>query len=727
MRVFELARELEMTSKDLISDLEEIGIVVKNHMAALTDAQLELARREFSGLVPAEEPSAVADTEPATGAAAATAAPETAAAETADTPEAPPAEVETGAAPEPPAAAPEAPAEPEAPEAPAEPEEPERPKVLHIKPQITVKDFAALLGVKPNVLITQLMGMNIFATIRETIDLRTAQQLGEKAGVRVERERKAPPPKPEPAAAPVAGPPKAGPKRPPPEPERPDELAPRPPVVTFMGHVDHGKTSLLDFIRKTKVVAGEAGGITQHIGAYMVETNDRAITFIDTPGHAAFTEMRARGANLTDIAVIVVAADDGLMPQTLEAIQHAKAAEVTIMVAVNKMDLPGANMDQVLTQLQQADLAPEQWGGQTVCCPVSAVTGEGIDHLIEMIQLQAEVMELKANPHRKASGFVLEARLEPGMGPTATLLVRNGTLKVGDALLCGDYWGRVKALINDRGIKVRTAGPAFAIQCLGLTSVPEAGAAFEAVGSDREAKRISAERIEERRVASLQAPKRGLTLEDLMSETGPETVVELPVVVKADVQGTLEAIRPSLTDIRSDKVSLKIVLGGVGSITANDVLLAKASGAIILGFHVGAEDAAARLARREGVELRLYSVIYELVDDVRRAMVGLLAPVERETTVGQAEVKQVFELSKRGTVAGCIVRSGRATARSRARLRRGGETVYQGAVASLRRFQNDAAEVREGQECGIRLDRFSDYREGDLIEFFDVQEIAQEL
>jgi translation initiation factor IF-2 len=566
----------------------------------------------------------------------------------------------------------------------------------------------------------------VFKTITDVIDLKSAQALGAQFLFRIEAEAKVEPPKPPPPPEKPKEPRKKKVEEPKPV-DRSAELVARPPVVTILGHVDHGKTTLLDTIRKTRVAAGESGGITQHIGAYMVASNDREIAFIDTPGHAAFTAMRARGANVTDIAVIVVAADDGVKPQTIEAIQHARAAGVTIMVAITKIDLPNANLNRVYGQLQQLDLAPEALGGTTVCCPVSAVRGDGLADLLGMIHLQADVLELKANPHVKASGFVLEARMEPGMGPVATGLVKQGTLKVGDAVVCGEAWGKVKALINDRGIKIRTAGPSHAIQLLGLTRVPDAGAEFLVVESDREAKTLAEQRIAEARTTSLSAPKRGLSLESFMSQSSTATIPELLVVLRADVQGSAEALEQALKEIKSDKVVLRIALSGVGSITTNDILLAKASRAIILGFHVSPESGVAKLAKHEGVEIRLYSIIYEMIDDIRRAMAGLLEPLLRETVLGKAEIKQVFHLNRKGVVAGCLVVGGRITSRARARVRRQSDIVYEGSVSSLRRFQSDAAEVRDGQECGIRLDNFNAVLAGDVIEAYEVQKIAQEL
>lgn len=696
MRVHDLARDLNLSSKELMLRLAGMGIPVSNHAASLTADQVRRVREKFGS-------AALPTTRFAKAAPAPLPAPP------APAPAAPP-------VPPPPAAP--APAAPAAAASEAAAEEPRT--LFSAHPQLVVKEFAAQMGLKPNILIAELMRMNVFATINDKIDFKTARKLAEKHGFHLEMERKpVEPPKPPP-------PPKAR-KVVAAEEERPEELLPRPPVVTFMGHVDHGKTSLLDFIRKTKVAAGEAGGITQHIGAYMATFGDREITFIDTPGHAAFTQMRARGANLTDIVVLVVSAEEGVKPQTLEALDHARAAGVAIMVAINKIDLPGANVARVLGELQKIGLQPEEYGGQTICCPVSAVTGEGVDRLLEMILLQAEIMELKAAPKKRAEGFVIEAKLEPGQGPVATVLVKSGTLRVGDAMICGDHWGRVKALTNDRGVKVRTAGPSHAVQCLGLTAVPEAGARFEIVESDRVARAASEERLAARRLGQLQQTRRGVTLDDLLHQTDAAQARELAVVLKGDVQGSIEAIRQSLAGIKSEKVTLKIVHAGVGNINVNDVLLAQASRAVIIGFHVAADEGVAKAAKREGVEIRFYNIIYELIDEVRLAMAGLLEPIVRENTIGQLEVKQVFELSKKGTVAGCIVRNGRITSKSRVCVRREGAVLFQGALQSLRRFQNDAAEVREGQECGVRIENFSAFQPGDVIEAYEVQRIAQQL
>ncbi len=697
MRVHELAKKLGTTNKDLLEHLRAIGADIKTASNAVTEEQEAAVRVLY------EEEAQAAANPPPPAAPEPEPEPEPAAQQESEPKEVPP-EVTTEAEP-----------------APEEPEPVKEPLV--IKNFIVLRDLAEYLEIKPNQLIAQLMSKNIFASINEKLDFKIAQEIGEKYGAVIEQEKKKAPPPPPPPPAPV-------------EPEveireveaKEDDLINRPPVVTFLGHVDHGKTSLLDKIRSAHVVAGEHGGITQHIGAYTVTYNENRITFIDTPGHAAFTAMRARGANLTDIAVIIIAADDGIMPQTREAIQHARAANVAIMVAINKVDLKTANVDRIKQQLQQENLAPEDWGGQTIVCPVSAETGEGIDHLLEMILLQAEVMELKAMSKGPAHGYVVEARLEPGMGPTANVLVKKGTLKVGDAMVCGPYWGKVKALISDTGTKVRTAGPSVAVKCLGLNSVPDAGAEFVTVANDRSARSIAEERIQQQRAEKLGASaRRPTSLDDLLRQTDATEKKDLSVVVKADVQGSLEAIIHSLTEIKSEKVELRFILNGVGNITENDVILASASNAIVLGFNVASEAGANRAAKKEEVEIRLYSIIYEMVDDIRQAMTGLLKPMSKETVIGKAEVRQTFDIGKTGRIAGCMMISGRVTSKSRARLKRDGSVVYEGTISSLKRFQNDAAEVREGQECGIRLDKHADYAEGDVIEFYEVQLVAQEL
>ncbi len=589
------------------------------------------------------------------------------------------------------------------------------------KPQIAVKELAERMALKPNQLIAELMRMNIFASINQDIDIKIAKQIGEKHGFVVELKKKEKPqPKPEDATPrkPVA----------PVEKDRPEDLEIRPPIVTFMGHVDHGKTSLLDRIRNTKVVAGESGGITQHIGAYTVEMDARQITFLDTPGHAAFTAMRARGANVTDIAVLVVAADDGVMPQTIEAIKHAKAAGVCILVAMNKMDLPGTHPDRIKQQLNEHGVMVEDWGGSVGCIPVSATTGTGIDQLLERITMEAEMLELRANAHKRANGYVIEAQMEPGMGPTATLLVRDGTLKVGDNVICGAQCGRIKALINDLGKQVRTAGPSCAVKCLGLTGVPGAGDEFTVCANLAEAKQLSETLQADLKSADLnQTPRGKISLDDLFGQAGATEIKELNVIVKCDVQGSVEAITNSLMGIKSDKVKLKILVSDVGNITTNDIMLASASNAIILGFHVAKESGVTAAAKKEGVEIRLYSIIYELLEEVEAAMCGLLDPELRETYLGKAEIRAVFDMGKRNKVAGCMVVEGKVTSRASIRIKRGNEVLYKGTIGSLKRFQSDAAEVRDGQECGIRPDNFANFQEGDVIEAYTVEKIAQKL
>ena len=601
-------------------------------------------------------------------------------------------------------------------------------KIIELKkPKVLVKEFADLLDIKPNILIAELMRMNIFASINAEIDLSVAKKIGENYGYEVKKEDK----KRSLISDNIVGNKKDNDSFEKQElHDSPESLLPRPPVVTFMGHVDHGKTSLLDRVRNSQVVKGESGGITQHIGAYTVDINDEKITFLDTPGHAAFTSMRARGANLTDVVVLVVAADDGVMPQTLEALKHAQAADVCIIIAINKMDLPAANPDRLKQQLQENDLTVEDWGGSIGCCNVSAETGDGIDGLLERILLESEMLELKANPNRPANGYVVEAQMEAGMGPTASVLITNGTLAVGDSLICGKYWGRVKALINDKGNKVRSAGPSMAVKVLGLVNVPGAGDQFEVLKNEKDAKKRSEILQEEDRNLSLHganAPKK-ITLDDLFNDNGANNdKKELRLIIKADVQGSIEAINQSLNGIDSNKIDLSILSSDVGNITVNDVMLASASNAIILGFHTAKDNGASSAAKREGVEIRLYSIIYELIQDVESAMIGLLDPELKEEEVGSAEIIEVFEFSKKSKIAGCMVTSGRITSKCSIRIKRKGDLIFEGLIGSLKRFQNDAAEVRQGQECGIRPNNFVEFEIGDMIEAYQINKIAQSL
>ena len=590
-------------------------------------------------------------------------------------------------------------------------------KTVHIKPPIIVRELAQRIGIKPYQLISDLMEMNIFAAINHPIEPDVAAAICKKHGFIFEiekREKGGGVHKPEPVVEkpPVAVTP----------PEK--ELQSRPPIITFMGHVDHGKTSLMDAIRKTRVAAGEAGGITQHIGAYTVTHNDQKITFLDTPGHAAFTAMRARGANVTDIVVLVVAADDGIMPQTIEAINHAKAAKVSIIVAINKIDLPSANPDRVKTQLQERGLQPEDWGGNTICCPVSATKGTGIDHLLEMMLLQSEIMELKASPSVPARGTVIEAQLEPGRGPTATVVVRVGTLTVGQAFICGNYWGKVKSLIGNAGQNLKEAGPSTPVKVLGFTGLPNAGDELLVTESERSARALSEERLLELRTHKLAMPQRA-TLESLFDNLD-DGKKQLQMILKCDVQGSCEAIATALGQIESKKIDLEIIHSGVGAISESDVLLASASNAVIVGFNVKTENQAAAAAKREGIQIKLFSIIYELLDQVKEAMVGMLDPEIREAVTGHAEVRQVFLLSK-GTVAGCFVTDGRIIRTGRARVLRKRQPIYDGGLATLRRFQDDVKEVRAGVECGCKLGDFNEYEVGDIIECYTLEKIAQQL
>ncbi|MEM7145179.1 MAG: translation initiation factor IF-2 [Verrucomicrobiota bacterium] len=594
-------------------------------------------------------------------------------------------------------------------------------KIINIKPPIIVKDLAEAMGLKPFKIIQDLLQLEVFVSQDKSIEPDIAVQLCEKHGFVFEREKrekgggvhKVEEVIEEPEAPPEV------------ETEGGDELQLRPPIITFMGHVDHGKTSLMDALRESRVTAGEAGGITQHVGAYSIEKGGKKITLIDTPGHAAFTEMRARGANVTDIVVLVIAADDGVMPQTKEAIDHAKAAGVTIMVAVNKVDMKGADPMKVRTQLQEMDLTPEDWGGETVCVDVSATEGTGLDTLVEMMALQAEVLELKANPDAAARGTVIEAKMEAGKGPTATVIVSSGTLKPGIPFICGPHSGKVKSLINDRGEQVKEASPATPVEVLGFNGLPNVGDELVEMENERAAKRLSEARLDELRKEKLEQPKRS-TLESLFASIDDATKKVLKIVLKTDVAGTAEAIIGELKGVDSDKVDVDILHSSAGPITESDVLLASASDAIIIGFNTKVEGKAVSAAKREGVQVKLYSVIYELIDQMREAMLGMLDPEMRENVVGHAKVKEIFKLSG-GRVAGCLVSDGKILRAGHARVLRGDQPVYDGAVQTLRRFQDDVNEVRNGLECGIRLGNFNEYEVEDVIECYELEKIDQTL
>jgi translation initiation factor IF-2 len=592
-------------------------------------------------------------------------------------------------------------------------------KVIQMKPPVIVRDLAHRIGTKPHVLLAELMAMNVFANLNEQIGEDIGRKICERHGFLFELEKR------ERGAGMVHAPPKKV------EPlevgEQATDLKPRPPVVTVMGHVDHGKTSLLDAIRKTDVAAHESGGITQHIGASVVSLPDgKTITFLDTPGHEAFTKMRARGANVTDIVILVVAADDGIMPQTIEALNHAKAAQVPIIVAINKCDLPTANPDRVKKQLQEHGLSPESWGGETITVEVSATTKKGIDTLLEMILLQAEIMELKASPKVPAKGNVIEAQIEPGMGPTATVLVRKGTLRVGNGIVCGPFWAKIRALVGDKGQRLKEAPPSTPVKIVGLSGLPESGVEFNVMKNDKEARALSEQRqIEVRGAVVGQA--RGSRLEDLLSQIKEGEQKKLHLILKADVQGSLEAIADSLGKLKSDKIELDIIHGAVGSITENDVLLASASGAVIIGFRVKPESGVTDVAKTADVQIKLYTIIYELIEQVEESMEGLLEPESKEAVIGHAEVRKIFELSKGPPVAGCVVTDGRIARSARVRLLRRKAVQYEGRIASLKHFQDDVREVKAGAECGLRLENFQGIQEGDVLECYTVEKVAASL
>lgn len=594
-------------------------------------------------------------------------------------------------------------------------------KIIHLKPPIIVKDLAERLGLKPFKVISDLIGLKVFvANAEKHIEIDVAEKICEKHGFKLEREKREKGAGVHKVEEAIVEPP-----APVIEEIEEEKLELRAPIITFMGHVDHGKTSLLDAVRKTNVTAGEAGGITQHIGAYSVVHNGQPITFIDTPGHAAFSEMRARGANVTDIVVLVIAADDGIMPQTREAINHAKAAGVTIMVAINKCDLPTANVMRVKSQLQDIGLAPVDWGGEVECMEVSATKGIGLDQLLETMALQAEVLELKADPKASPRATVIESSIQPGKGPVATAIVSQGTLKVGQPFICGPHWGKVKALVNDLGTQIKTVGPGLPAEVIGFSDMPNVGDEVVVMESERSVKKLSEERLEELRQKKLNAPRR-TTLEALFANIEEGHRKSLKLVLRADVQGSVEAITKCLRDIQSDKVNLEILQAEAGSISESDVLLASASDAIIIGFNVKVESKALSVAKREGVQIKLYSIIYELIDQVKDAMLGLLDPITRENVIGHAKVKQVFKIN-RGRVAGCLVTDGRIDRKQRARVLRDGQAVYDGGVDTLKRFQDEVAEVRNGLECGIKLGNYNDYEEGDVIECYELEKIQQTL
>ncbi len=587
-----------------------------------------------------------------------------------------------------------------------------RKKVMKVTAGISVKDFAETLGQKPTEIIRKLMDLNVVTTLNQPMDIDAGILIAEGYGIAVE------------AVAPKGGEALLEDIL---EPSGDERLESRSPVVTVMGHVDHGKTSLLDAIRKTQVTDREAGGITQHIGASYVKVGEKGVTFLDTPGHEAFTAMRARGAQMTDIVVLVVAADDGTMPQTIEAVNHAQAANVPIIVAINKIDLPGSNPDRVKQGLAEYGLLPESWGGQTIFVEVSAKEGKGLDSLLDMLLLQAEVMELKANVACSARGGVLEAKLDKGRGPVATVLIQGGTLKIGDAFVVGSVSGRVRGLTSDKGIRLKEAGPSMPVEVIGLLGVPEAGDQLVVVKDERAARAIAEDRMQKQKDVGFAASSRP-TLDDLFAGAQDGEIKELPLLLKADAQGSVGALGDALQKISTDAVKLKIIHSGVGGINESDVLLAAASKAIIVGFHIRPDANAANIAEREGVEIRLYTIIYNVLDDVRSAAEGLLAPTIKERILGHAEVRQLFSVPKMGTISGCYVTDG-TIARTNAKVRvvRDQVVIYEGKIGSLRRFKDDAKEVQQGYECGIGVENFNDMKLGDVLEAYVLEESATKL
>ena len=582
-------------------------------------------------------------------------------------------------------------------------------KQITIPEKLTIQELADKMKIQPSVIVKKLFMQGKIVTINQEIDFDTAEEIAMEFEVLCEKEE-------------VVDVIEELLKE---EEEDEKKMKKRPPVVCVMGHVDHGKTSLLDAIRDTHVIEGEAGGITQHIGASVVEVNGEKITFLDTPGHEAFTAMRMRGANSTDIAILVVAADDGVMPQTVEAINHAKAAGIEIVVAINKIDKPSANIERVKQELTEYELIPEDWGGSTIFVPVSARTGEGIDDLMEMILLTAEVMELKANPNRRARGLVIEAELDKGKGPVATVLVQKGTLRVGDPVAAGSAYGKVRAMMDDKGRRVKEAGPSTPVEILGLNDVPNAGEVFVGCGNEKEARSFAETFISQERMKMLDETKTKMSLDDLFNQIQEGNLKELGIVVKADVQGSVEAIKQSLVKLSNDEVVVKIIHGGVGAINESDVTLAAASNAIIIGFNVRPDASAKETAEREGVDMRLYRVIYNAIEDVEAAMKGMLEPVFEEKVLGHAEVRQTFKASGVGTIAGSYVLDGVFERDCQVRITRDGIVIYDGKLASLKRFKDDVKEVKAGYECGFVFERFNDIKEGDQVEAFKMVEIPR--
>jgi len=677
IRVYQLAKRLGLPSRDLISVLKDLDITVKNHMSSIDDETAKTVTEILTGKKEDKKVDKTEDKKEGSSGNMAEISAETKEKHSAK-------------------------------EKPAKKKQAGQKELIVEGPQI-VKDLAEEMNISPNALISKLISMGIMANINQEIDLDTIQVLADELGFNVEI--KTPEPKEEDI---VIFEEKIEVKS--------ENLRPRPPVVTVLGHVDHGKTSLLDAVRKTKVMDQEAGGITQHIGAYQALINNEKIVFLDTPGHEAFTSMRARGAQVTDIAILVVAADDGIMPQTVEAINHVKAAGVPIIVAVNKLDKPDANPDKVKQQLTEYGLVPEEWGGDTICVPVSAKKHEGIEALLEMVLLVSEMAELNADPSIPARGTVVEAKLDKGRGPVATVLIQNGTLKAGDSLVCGHIYGKVRAMINDKGQQVKSATPSMPVEVLGFSEIPEAGDIFQIVTNDKKARQIAEKRAEKKREAELHKTRK-VSLDDLYKHIKEGEVKELNLIIKGDVQGSVEALKDSLLKIEDEEVGLQVIHSGVGAITESDVMLATASNAIIIGFNIRPEPNARKMAELENVQIKMYRVIYEVIDEIKAAMTGLLDPKYEEVILGRAEVRQTFKVSRLGIIAGCYITDGKITRDSGVRVIRDGTVVHEGTISSLKRFKEDVREVVQGYECGLMLEKFNDIKEEDILETFVMREV----
>lgn len=714
MRVHELARQLGMSSKDLLDRIRQLGGDLKSHMSLIDEEVLKLLQGRLEA--PPKPTSEKKATEKKSGVSPATR--QSTDEETSS----------TGAAVEQPAKSSPRHSAHEADKTASDKTvsegsdqsfetgitavESSESTAIRIRFPITVGHLAPKMRMKVSELIKELMGLGIFATVNQLLNEEIVFRLANKVGIAIEKE--------EDETEKLLGEKDTE--------EDPAKLKLRPPVVTLMGHVDHGKTSLLDAIRKTNVAAREKGFITQHIGAYGVEIPNKGyVTFLDTPGHEAFTAMRARGANVTDVVVLVVAADDGVMPQTVEAINHAREAGCPIVVAINKSDLPTANPQRVMMQLQKLDLTPEEWGGKTIFVKVSAKTGEGIDQLLEMLLLEAEILELKANPDRPAVGTVLEGHISRGSGAVATVLIQKGTLRIGDVVVSGPHMGRVRAMRNDQGKNVKEAGPSFAVEVSGLSGVPEAGQDFFVVQNERTARDIVEKRILELRERQISGAKKHLSLESLYERISEGNFKELKLIIKGDVQGSVEALTHSLEKLSTERCRLHVIHDGVGGINESDVMLAAASDAVVIGFHVRADAKAAQLAEKEGVDMRFYHLIYEVVEDVRRAMEGLLEPTYREVVEGRAQIRKIFKSSKVGIIGGAMVVKGKITRQGEARVIRNNIIVYQGKLSSLKRFKDDVREVAEGYECGISFAGYNDLQEGDTIESYRLEKVATKI